>query len=821
MRLTTHLLHISTLTLALFVNTLHALPQPQSPSSTSAAVTSGTSSSSSSLTPTSTSTTSGNPDASVSTATPSVTGASDAPLPSQAALPPTQAWCPSQIFCAGKILQAINIAQPYADSKTIVDKPTNGSSQSVIQAFDQLEASGNNTLTYGEIVSFLQSSFQGEGLELDPTQLSNFPQNPKAFQDIKDDYVRGFTLEVHKIWNLLIRDTDESRVCSGSRNCESSLIPLNHTFVVPGGRFREQYYWDSKFILEGLLKSELYSVANSTLQNFMDEIERFGFIPNGGRIYYLNRSQPPVFIGMVLSYYNATQDDATLNRALPLMERELEWWSNNRSLTVVSPYTNQTRKVYHYSVTNSAPRPESYLEDYEAANGADLTTAYNDTQKAALYAELASGAETGWDYSTRWTKEPLIGNIDNQNPILRSLNVRNTTAVDLNALVYKGHVDLAEMYDLRDKSLARRGEDGGGSHKKRQGGGGSGGSGSGASFHRTQAANLKAAILDLFWDEDRLAFYDFNLTSRQRNEQLTAAHWTPLWAGIVPEQVQRNETAAFGVFSSLHLVLRKFNGTIPATFIESGLQWVARAVDWIGCAGTDGGSADFPNAWPPHIFFALEALANVPANISQSPVPNAPNENSWNLVPANQLGLTEDRLPLQLLNGNNTAPRGQDLNALNGTVVNGGDAPTTTPDREGWVKALQREIANRYVTSVYCSWYATGGSIPNLLPRLPNETLALTQSTDQTGHLFEKFSALDVDSAGRGGEYAVQAGFGWTNGVLLWVASEFGDVLVRPTCPQITPESTGTGQNAGVERRGKMGLASVLVAGLLAAGLML
>ena len=55
-------------------------------------------------------------------------------------------------------------------------------------------------------------------------------------------------------------------------------------------------YWDSFFIVEGLIKSELFSVVNSTLQNFMDEIERFGFIPNGGRIYYLNRSQPPLFI---------------------------------------------------------------------------------------------------------------------------------------------------------------------------------------------------------------------------------------------------------------------------------------------------------------------------------------------------------------------------------------------------------------------------------------------------------------------------------------------------------------------------------------------
>ena len=52
-----------------------------------------------------------------------------------------------------------------------------------------------------------------------------------------------------------------------------------------GGRFREQYYWDSFWIIEGLIQSELLDVANETLQNFMDELEDFGFIPNGGRIY--------------------------------------------------------------------------------------------------------------------------------------------------------------------------------------------------------------------------------------------------------------------------------------------------------------------------------------------------------------------------------------------------------------------------------------------------------------------------------------------------------------------------------------------------------
>ncbi|PVF98538.1 trehalase-domain-containing protein [Serendipita vermifera] len=703
-------------------------------------------------------------DTSVSTAIPSVTGSPDSPLPSQAALPPTQTWCPSKIFCAGEILQTINIAQPYVDSKTIVDKPTNGTSQSVITAFNQLKS--DNQVTYGEIVGFLNHSFQGEGLELEANPLDNFPTSPQAFQSIPDPYVKGFALAVHNIWNLLIRDTDESRVCMNGR-CESSLIPLNHTFVVPGGRFREQYYWDSKFILDGLLKSELYSVAKSTLDNFMDEIQQFGFIPNGGRIYYLNRSQPPLFTTMVLSYYNATRDADTLQRAIPILEKELTWFDTNRSLNITSPYTNKTRLVYHYAVKNSAPRPESYREDYLAANGDDISPAYTDDQKAALYAELASGAETGWDYSSRWTKQPGLADPDNQSPILRTLNVRNTTAVDLNAILYKARLDLATLYDLSAGSLAKGVVRRQGSEK--------------AQYHRDIAGKIRESVLDLFWDKDRLGFYDFNLTSNARNEQFTAAHWYPLWAGIIPDEVKSNATAAFGAYSSLNLVMRKFNGTIPATFVNTGLQW------------------DFPNAWPPHIYFALEALANVPKDVASGPVPSAPNDNSWNLLPPNHLGLTEDQLPLQTTEGNSTAPRGTDLNALNGTVFNGGNAT----EGEGWAKQLQREVANRYFTSVFCSWYATGGEIPGLLPRLDNSTLNLTQSVDQDGHLFEKFSALDVDSAGRGGEYAVQAGFGWTNGVLLWIASEFKDVLVRPTCPEITAESTGSQQansEGGAER---------------------
>ncbi len=43
----------------------------------------------------------------------------------------------------------------------------------------------------------------------------------------------------------------------------------------------------------------------------------------------------------------------------------------------------------------------------------------------------------------------------------------------------------------------------------------------------------------------------------------------------------------------------------------------------------------------------------------------------------------------------------------------------------------------------------------------------------------------------------VQAGFGWTNGVALWVGAKFKDVLVQPNCPPIAEEIVSTINPAG------------------------
>ncbi|KAF9265183.1 trehalase [Marasmius fiardii PR-910] len=672
----------------------------------------------------------------VSTVVASASAASTATLPSQVPLPPPQPWCPGEIFCPGRLLQEVNLANLYVDPKTFVDKPTVGTERQVL---DALNALGQNP-TVGQYQNFVNTNFKGEGLELEAVVLSDFETDPPFLNNVTDPVVKAFSKTVHGFWNDLIRTTNRSTLCDGT-TCESTLIPLNHTFVVPGGRFREQYYWDSFWIVEGLLESRLFSIVNDTLQNFMDELDTIGFIPNGGRKYYLDRSQPPLFTQMLSRYVTVTNDRNILTRALPLAEKEFQWWQTNRTLNVTSPFTNRSHAMTRYAVVNSAPRPESYLTDYLTVNGPGKSL--NETQRADVYAELASGAESGWDYSSRWLTNITLHTAD-----LTTLNLRSIIPVDLNSILYNNHILLANLYGSSDSAAADR--------------------------HRTAAASLREGILDLFWDSNKTAFYDFNLKTNSRNSVFTTATFYPFWSGIIPDDVLASQEKAFAAFSSINLVMNRYNGTYPTTFVDTGLQW------------------DAPNTWPPHQYIALQALRALPSNITSNALPNPAGQSSFNLVPAGQLGLDESQLPGQPIttNANATATgTGTDINRLNGTVFNGGNAT----QGEGWGQQLQRELANRYIASALCSWHATGGEIPGVLPRLSDAELNVTQSVNQRGNMFEKFSNLDIDSAGRGGEYTVQAGFGWTNGVVLWVSSVYGNVLVQPQCPDLLHSASAGG----------------------------
>ena len=127
---------------------------------------------------------------------------------------------------------------------------------------------------------------------------------------------------------------------------------------------------------------------------------RFGFVPNGGRIYYLNRSQPPLLPLCVQAYYESTGDKEFVREMLPVLEKEQEFWDGNRAVAVKPNLDSpEIHQLFQYRADVRAPRPESYHEDMETAEEAAATTP---AEKTRIYSHIASACESGWDFSSRW-----------------------------------------------------------------------------------------------------------------------------------------------------------------------------------------------------------------------------------------------------------------------------------------------------------------------------------------------------------------------------------------------------------------------------------
>jgi len=210
------------------------------------------------------------------------------------------------------------------------------------------------------------------------------------------------TAHINELWEVLTRAPDSIQ--------KDSLIPLPNAYVVPGGRFREIYYWDSYFTMLGLVVSERTDLIGSMLNNFQFLISTYGFIPNGNRSYFLSRSQPPFFALMVDLYQKNGKSNVQYNEAL-LIEHKF-WMSNNRKVQ------HQGFLLNRYWDDCPEPRPESYREDVELAQAVD--------NKKNLFLNLRAACESGWDFSSRWLKDSS----------LTSIRTTEILPIDLNCLLY-------------------------------------------------------------------------------------------------------------------------------------------------------------------------------------------------------------------------------------------------------------------------------------------------------------------------------------------------------------------------------------------------
>jgi alpha,alpha-trehalase len=223
---------------------------------------------------------------------------------------------------------------------------------------------------------------------------------------------------IDALWTLLTRD--EPIVAP-----YSSLLPLPRPYVVPGGRFSELYYWDSYFTMLGLAESGRRDLLEGMAKNFADLMDTYGHAPNGTRSYYLSRSQPPFFFEMV-SLLSRWDPAAAFARYLPELKTEYAYWMDGANELKAGGAHRHAVALEDGSILNrywddsDAPRDESYREDVELA-------AATPRPPQEIYRDIRAGAESGWDFSSRWFADART---------MASIDATEIIPVDLNAVMF-------------------------------------------------------------------------------------------------------------------------------------------------------------------------------------------------------------------------------------------------------------------------------------------------------------------------------------------------------------------------------------------------
>ncbi|HVV25753.1 MAG TPA: trehalase family glycosidase [Candidatus Saccharimonadales bacterium] len=179
---------------------------------------------------------------------------------------------------------------------------------------------------------------------------------------------------------------------------DESLLGLPKPYLVPSYRektgfdYNELYYWDSYFMVQGMLDAEHRELVEGILEDLMDLFKRFKVIPNASRTYLTGRSQPPFLTTFIFDVYEAySPGDKWLARAIKIAEQEYQTvWMGIKKPNERQVYQSLSR---YYDI--------NYLHD------------------------LAE-AESGWDMTPRFDRHAL-----------------NFLPVDLNALLYKYETDFA------------------------------------------------------------------------------------------------------------------------------------------------------------------------------------------------------------------------------------------------------------------------------------------------------------------------------------------------------------------------------------------
>lgn len=424
----------------------------------------------------------------------------------------------------GELFHDVQTSDIFPDSKTFVDYRPKRDPGEIAKAYGEQKSEDDF-----DLAAFVNEHFDPP---LEPEQ--------KPLEQFPDDMIE----HLNDHWGYLTREPDAADMVS-------SLIPLPHSYVVPGGRFREIYYWDSYFTMLGLAESGRLDLIEDMLNNFAYLIETVGFIPNGNRTYYLGRSQPPFFAAMVSLYGEVAGEDKAV-QYLSALQKEYDFWMAGRDqLSAENPSVARVVRLSDGEVLNryydnfDRPRPEAYKEDSE------LAETLSEEAASRMYRDLRAAAESGWDFSTRWFED---------GETFGSIVTTSIIPVDLNALLYNLEQTLARLYGVSGDQES-------------------------SNLYSEYAAQRLKAVSHHLWDSELGTFRDLNFVASEFTPVVSLAMLYPLYFRMATQE-QATEVARLLEDQFL------FPGGFVSTLNESGQQW------------------DYPNGWPPLQWLAAKGLMN-------------------------------------------------------------------------------------------------------------------------------------------------------------------------------------------------------------------
>ncbi|MBX3737020.1 MAG: hypothetical protein KF715_10045 [Candidatus Didemnitutus sp.] len=407
-----------------------------------------------------------------------------------------------QIFELQPLFRDVQLAGVFDDDKVFVDSVPRRSLEEIGADYAVLARTG---LDRARLKEFVAANFR-------------VPAPAPAAAPASGAERADVCARIRALWSLLRRAGDVPEA-------DSTLLPLPEPYVVPGGRFREIYYWDSYFTMLGLREDAPgEALIRHMVANFVHLVARHGHVPNGNRSYYLSRSQPPL-LAMMVELVTAGQPPAALVPYRAALAAEHDYWMDRAAPTRHVVELPDGAVLNRYWDQLETPRPEAFRRDEALAARANRP-------RGELFRDLRSAAESGWDFSSRWLAT---------GGGLETIRTTEIVPVDLNCFLW-------QLESMLARAHAAAGDREG--HRRLEG----------------AAQQRHRAILRHCWSAEAEFFCDYDLATGRPGECLSLAGVLPLFCGLA--SVGQAEAAARRLRADF---LRA--GGLVTTLRHTGEQW--------------------------------------------------------------------------------------------------------------------------------------------------------------------------------------------------------------------------------------------------------